>query len=355
MIERVLQAMQGVHKSGAQWKALCPSHADQQASLAIRVVDGGKVLLRCHADCATEDILAAAGLSMQDLFADALPPREDVPQFGGVERVKPKQVAAYPYRGADGALLYESVRYEPKTFRQRRPDGAGGWLWNLEGVARVPYRLPELLAAPVSTAVWVVEGEKNANALVTLGLVATCNVGGAGKWKDEYSEHLRGRMVVVLPDNDEPGRTHADAVARSLVGVAKALKVVALPGLPPKGDVVDWITEGGTKEQLVALAKATPPFVPLAEPPPPRERATHDLSLEDLLVGWMLTASPTERSRWFGRVIPDLVADADKRLVVAAILETHGVTAEVDPSRCWRRCGRSVRRWRARTRRCSRT
>lgn len=161
---------------------------------------------------------------------------------------------AYNYHDENGILLYQSVRYNPKDFRARRPNPEGGWIYNLEGTRRVPYRLHELLkSAP--RGVFVVEGEKDADALWNLGLVATTNVGGAGKWLPEYSEHLAGRDVVILPDNDEPGRRHAQQVFTSLKGVAKSVRTLALPGLPPKGDVSDWIAAGGTKDQLIAMAR----------------------------------------------------------------------------------------------------
>lgn len=169
-------------------------------------------------------------------------------------RGKPgKIVATYDYKDEAGQLRFQVVRYQPKDFRQRRPDGKGGWLWNLTGVQRVLYCLPELLAAAPSETVYVPEGEKDVERLRDLGLVATCNPHGAKKWSDEYSGWLRGRHVVVLPDNDSDGRRHAEHVARSLAGVAASVKVVELPGLPDKGDVTDWLATGGTREALEQL------------------------------------------------------------------------------------------------------
>jgi hypothetical protein len=119
----------------------------------------------------------------------------------------------YCYRDRNGELLSQLQRYDPKAFRQRRPDGNGGWVSNLDGVERVLYRLPELLAADPARRVYVVEGEKDADNLAALGFVTTTNPGGAGKWNASYSEVLCGRSVVILPDNDEAGRTHAEQVA----------------------------------------------------------------------------------------------------------------------------------------------
>jgi hypothetical protein len=183
-------------------------------------------------------------------------------------------VAEYDYRDEAGIMLYQVVRRVPKDFRQRRPDGKGGWIWNLQGVHRVLYRLPELLAAPIAEPVFIVEGEKDCDRLRGLGLVATTNSGGAGKWKGEYREALRGRRVVLLPDNDEPGQQHMAAVRQSLAGVAASVTVVELPDLPPKGDVSDWIDAGGTAHRLLEMA---------AQPIAPDKGGSVDVAtLEDL-------------------------------------------------------------------------
>ncbi len=153
------------------------------------------------------------------------------------------------------------MRYEPKAFRQRRPKPDGGWEWSVKGVRVVPYRLPELLAKPTSPVI-VVEGERDADNLAHISLLATCNAGGAGKWRSAHAGVLRGRRVVVIPDNDDAGRNHALLVARSLQGIAAWVRIVDLPGLPPKGDVSDWIEAGGTKEELKRLTTATPDWTP---------------------------------------------------------------------------------------------
>lgn len=163
-------------------------------------------------------------------------------------------VATYSYRdGASGELLYQKVRLEPKSFRQRRPVG-NGWAWRLDDVPRVLYRLPELIAADPEEPVFYVEGEKDADRLAALGLVAT-TAGGAADWRPEMARSLRGRDVVILPDNDAPGRKHAEQVARGLRGWALRVRVVSLPGLAEKGDASDWLDAGGTVEALHELAR----------------------------------------------------------------------------------------------------
>jgi len=241
----LLAQLKGVRKTGPdQWEALCSAHDDHRPSLSVRE-ENGRTLLRCHAGCTTEAVVAALGLTMSDLFPES-------------EKASQRQIVMkYPYKDEAGELLYEVVKTEPKGYYQQRPDGNGGWIRDLKGVRRVLYRLPELLAADPSATVFVVEGEKDADELARLGLVVTTNSGGAGKWRKEYSACLQGRSVVVIPDNDEPGRKHAGEVTASLLGVAASVKTVNLPGVPEKGDVSDWL-KSHAKEELVALGEAAP-------------------------------------------------------------------------------------------------
>jgi hypothetical protein len=241
----VLRALDphGVKKAGAGWLARCPAHEDRRPSLTIGQGEDGRVLLCCQAGCAIEDVVASLEIGMSDLFAE-----------GSQSSGKPQVVAEYNYRDEAQSLLYQVVRLEPKDFRQRRPSPTGGWDWKIGDVRKVLYRLPELASAQADETVFVVEGEKDADRLGRLGLVATTNAGGAGKWRREYSESLRGRHVAILPDNDEPGAAHATQVAKALEGIAAEVKVIKLAGLPPKGDVSDWLAAGGTAEKLIALA-----------------------------------------------------------------------------------------------------
>ena len=176
--------------------------------------------------------------------------------------VKPERNGAapqteYSYYDADGVLLYQAVRYykpDGKHFFQRRPDERGGWINNLSGVTRVLYRLPEVLqAVKDSRRIYIVEGEKDVEMLRMRGLIATTNVGGAGKWSAAYSEALRGADVIILPDNDRPGDEHASEVRRALRDIARSVKIVRLPDLPDKGDVSDWFAQGHTTAELEAL------------------------------------------------------------------------------------------------------
>jgi hypothetical protein len=183
-------------------------------------------------------------------------------------------VAVYRYCGGDGSELFQVVRFANKVFRPRRgdPDRPGAWRYDLHGVPRVLYRLPELRAAAPGEPVFVTEGEKDVDRLRAAGLVATCNPGGAGKWRDEYSPWLAGRDVVIIPDNDDAGRAHAAEVARAVAPFARSVRVVALPGLPGKGDASDYLAAGGSAAALRALAAAAPVYRPAgaSDASPPR-------------------------------------------------------------------------------------
>lgn len=254
------------------YMAQCPCHEDKEPSLAVSEGDDGRVLLKCFAGCDTEDIVKALGLSMADLF----PPKEK-----SLKQSKPQQSEArrayqsptYVYTDEQGKTLFGIIRTPRKDFFAVRPDGNGGWLYGLEGVEPVPYRLPEVIkAVSEGKTVFIVEGEKDADNLRKLGLVATTNHGGAKKWRDHYSDYLVGADVVIIPDDDEPGREHAERVAQSLVGKAKSIRILELPDLPPKGDVSDWLEAGGTKEEFLALAEAAPEYEPRQELPPLQEK-----------------------------------------------------------------------------------
>ncbi len=257
---RELAAALGGKKKGSAWFCRCPAHDDHSPSLEI-TEKAGRVLFTCRAGCDQAAVLAA--LRQRGLWGEA---------HAGTERAD-RIVATYSYRDETGALRYQVVRLtptakEPKRFRQRRPNGApDAFIWNVTGVMPLPYGLPALLADPEAT-VFIAEGEKDCDNLGERGLVATTNHGGAGKWRDEISRWLAGRDVVILPDNDKPGRDHAAEVARKLTGVAGSIRVLELPHLPPKGDVSDWLAAGGTADALEGLVRAAPLASAEAEPAP---------------------------------------------------------------------------------------
>ncbi len=250
----VISRTKGVKRSGKGWVALCPAHDDRNPSLSISEGAEGRTLLNCQAGCSFEAVCAAMGVDTRSLGPD-------VTDRSAI-KTRPRIIATYDYVDEQRNLLFQAVRFDPKGFRPRMPDGKGDWVWSLAAARRVLYRLPEILTAGSAVIVFAVEGEKDADKLAGLGLLATTNVGGAGKWRNEYNECLRGRHVVILPDNDKPGCESAEKVARSLYGIAASVRVLLLPKLPDKGDVSDWIGSGGTADLLVALAKDAPLWKP---------------------------------------------------------------------------------------------
>lgn len=245
--DEVLDRFEVTKRGMTDSMARCPHHADGSASLSI---SAGKeaTLVFCQAGCATADVLADVDLKFSDLKYEASRPKEQ----------GRRQVATYPYVDENGDLLYEVVRYEPKDFRQRKPDGKGGWEWKLNGTRRVLFELPDVLAAiEAGLPVYVVEGEKDVRAAQRAGQVATCNVGGAGKWNPAYTAFLRGAHVRIVADNDDAGRAHAAKVAAELADVAAEVKVLRSPH---HKDLADHLGAGLSLDDLEPLP---------ADPDPP--------------------------------------------------------------------------------------
>lgn len=238
-----------------QWEARCPAHDDNRASLHVAVGDKG-IVLDCKAGCKTHDVVWAVDCKMTDLFKDE--PKK--------KSIKARIEKVYQYHNADGSLAFEVVRLrDPKDFRQRK--NAEQEKWSMKGVTRVLYNLPEILKAQT---VVIAEGEKDADNLKEIGIIATCNAGGAAagesKWLASYNDSLAGKHVVIIPDLDKPddkgeraGTRHALHVAGQLKGKAASVKIVELP-IEEKQDVSDWLANGGTAEELRRIIKATPEY-----------------------------------------------------------------------------------------------
>jgi hypothetical protein len=247
----ILVRLKGVRKSGGGWAAYCPAHDDRKASLSISEDDAStKILVHCHAGCQPEEVCRALGIEIGDLFL-----KEDrtVARPGKVAR---KLVDQYDYVDEGGKLLSQVLRFDPKAFSQRRPDGQGNWISNLDGTRRVLYQLPEVIEAEQ---VLVVEGEKDVETARRFGIVATCSPGGAGKWRAEYAEALSGKKIIIIPDADEPGRRHAQQILASLSGKASCLKLLELPG---SKDLSEWVERGGSRDQLLGLIAQEPSWAP---------------------------------------------------------------------------------------------
>ncbi len=251
-LERILPKCNSVIKTKDGYMALCPAHPDHNQSLSISEGTDGRVLLHCHAGCSLDDIVKELGVSKRDLFSLS----DHVDKKSRIEDI-------YDYCNEEGILCYQVVRMFPKDFRMRKPDGRGGWIWSGPSEDEVvPYNLPSVQEAlKKDETIYVVEGEKDCNTLISIGLVATSNHGGARKWYDTHSKRLKDADVVIIPDQDISGKDHAQKVARSLLGTAKTVRVVDLPGLPPKGkDISDWFAHGHSKEELLSLVKSTANF-----------------------------------------------------------------------------------------------
>lgn len=227
--------------AGGEYQACCPAHKDMKPSLSVAFKDG-KILVDCKAGCKVEDIVTSLNLTMSDLFVE---------QKAVATKVIPKIVAEYDYKDEQGNVLYQVVRYQPKDFRQRHKNGNGEWVWDLKGVRRVLYHLPDLLLDPAST-VHVVEGEKDCDNLWNVGLIATTSPCGAGAWRDEYADYLKGHKVVIIPDKDAAGYAYARQAANALIDKAREIKVIILPGDNVK-DATDWLEAGGDVSLLTEL------------------------------------------------------------------------------------------------------
>jgi putative DNA primase/helicase len=157
------------------------------------------------------------------------------PQSVGRSRI----AKIYDYCDLSGNVIYQVVRLEPKSFFQQRPDGNGGYIKSIKGVTQVPYRSPDLTKKDY---VLIVEGEKDVDRLWSLGISATCNAMGAGKWPKELNPYFSGKKVFIIPDNDDAGRKHAELVAGNLKDTAASVRICRICSeMPEKSDISDWL------------------------------------------------------------------------------------------------------------------
>ena len=211
-----------IKRVGDELHFLCPRNDDHRPSLTI---NRRKDVWLCG-PCGASGNAWQLGAFLFGLDPGAKKAiREKLSQLGllASSASKGKIRAIYDYTDENGKLLFQVVRFEPKNFCQRQPDGKGDWIYHLQGVRRVPYKLPDLLRAEF---VLIVEGERDVETAMELGFASTCNPGGAGKWRPEYSEYFRGKKVAIIADADDAGRKHARLVARNLIAVADSVKVI---------------------------------------------------------------------------------------------------------------------------------
>jgi len=270
------------------FSGLCPSHDDKSPSLSI-TLENERILLYCHTGCTIDDICTSLGIEKYDLFSSndkTLTNKVPIPLklvkeqkrmkaninadskvvfFSSKHNKNVTQSVRYSYINADGKTAYYVIRSDPKDFRPMTPDGH----LSLEGVERLPYRLPELLqGVKESKPILLLEGEKDVDSAMDMGLIATTFVGGAGKWRDEYSEYFRGADVVLIPDNDFPGLKGMTEIATKLQGTASRIRLFELPGMGPLQekhgkDFSDWSElEGNVKSTLEEIISDLPEWLP---------------------------------------------------------------------------------------------
>lgn len=251
-IDRFLAKLKNVKKVKSGWSAQCPCHDDNRNSLCISEGADSRVLLYCHAGCHYENIVKSLGFEVSAMFAEdtQLKNKHHLPKMWKQQMV----IKTYDYTDEKGNLLYQVCRTIKKEFPVRRPDGKGGWVWGLGEISPVLYQLPLVVqTVQKGETLFVVEGEKDVDRLLSVGLAATTSPMGAGKWKPAYNTHLQGAHVVIIPDNDDPGKQHAQQIVDQLQGITASSKIIQLPNLQAKEDVSDWLDKYGTKEQLLEL------------------------------------------------------------------------------------------------------
>lgn len=267
-IEKVLSRLDGVKKQGTGFMSRCPAHDDRKASLSVSLgKDGETVVMKCFAGCDNRDIAKAAGFELRDLFPPKVTPLRSQP----TRQPKAPIVATYDYV-KDGQLRFQVVRRADKTFTQRRPDGHGGWIWNMQGVERCLYHHDDVVAS--DGPVYIVEGEKDADRLRSLGFNATTVAGGAkAAWLASYTETIvsTGQDVVILHDHDQSGRDCAADRAAALHAAGCTIKIPNLsdvwPEMPEHADISDWLDFGFTGDDLLDfVAVDTPVWSPEPEP-----------------------------------------------------------------------------------------
>ncbi len=255
-VDVMVKALDG-KRNGSTAMVRCPAHDDKIPSLSIKISETGKPLVHCFAGCQQHDVVAALkaiGLwkaAPATMYQDLKGRRKQAERVA--RRVDDWPVTAvYDYTDASGQVVYQIRRHElngDKTFRAWRPDGRGGFApRGPTDSEKVLYRYREVLEAPI---VFIAEGEKDCETLREHGFVATTNPFGANQpWLPQYTEALAGREVILIPDNDKPGREHMAKVARALFGKVARLRVLELGGVK---DVSEWFDRGYSEVGLINL------------------------------------------------------------------------------------------------------
>lgn len=230
--------------------AVCPFHDDHNPSLSVNDQTGLFNCFGCGTAGSIFDFYAIKhNLDTRSHFSQILD--EIAETFGitnGNRQERSSVIARYDYHDEFGCLQYQIERKEPKSFGIRRPDNNGGWIYNKKDTLIVPYHLPDIINA---TEVMIVEGEKDADRLTSLGFIATTSPFGAGKWPADFGKYFRDKHVVLFPDNDQAGFEHMRMVAENLKDHAASIKWIDLPDLPPKGDFSDFVANFSSNEEAI--------------------------------------------------------------------------------------------------------
>jgi 5S rRNA maturation endonuclease (ribonuclease M5) len=297
--EEFLLKLEGAHEYRDGWRAKCPAHnGNSNTSLSIKQADSGAILIHCFGGCRNEDIVASINLELKDLFSGNSHPlatrhteETPPPQKRPIEKV-------YNYVDESGKTKYQTVKFadglKPR-FLQRKAEN----IWNIQGVKRILYRLPEVMQA---SEVCICEGEKDADKLCSMGFTGSTNPMGAGTWDKSYAQTLQDKDVFIFADNDEAGKDHANTVARSIGEVANSVKMVEIPGLKPKQDVWDYIARFKNPERaaesIARLMESAPSWSPVLANPL-TVQPVDDLLEEDLPDNWQVVGFCSEEECGF--------------------------------------------------------
>jgi Protein of unknown function (DUF3987) len=336
-LEKVLDRLKDYTVRKDEYRARCPAHnGNSDDSLSIKESEDGRALLRCHANCEIEDILEALDLSTTDLFVkgnghSSPGAAKKARKATGSGNKKHKILTTdelpdgtyWEFTSPAGEVLYLQ-RHKREYYRKVGEDRWVTYRGVLDDIAQVLYRLPELIDGVRSgKTVYHLEGPKDVEtARGRLGVVATTS-GSTSSWRPEFRAHYTGADVVVISDNDAPGRKYADTVARDLLRVARSVKVVEPPGLDEGGDLTDWVDAGHTPEEFFALVEESPAYgpeeeVPWPEPVPLEIKLPSVQPLDELMVPEPLREWVLDTSRRMDNAPPDFAAAA--AIVVAGAL-----------------------------------
>jgi AAA domain len=249
----------GGEVSGREVLAPGPNHSPKDRSLSIKLDPAAPDGFVVHSFAGDDPLQCKDHVRSKLGITWAPKPKaatHSIPRMNGRVSPSPSKAADYVYELEDGSPYLRVRRTADKKFFQQHWNGSA-WENGAPCGPKIPYRLPQILQAEHDT-VLIVEGEKDADALAALGFVSTTNSGGAKKWSADLDRYFEGRDIYILPDNDEPGTRHAKQVSERLAPIARGIRVISLPGLPPKGDVSDWLASGGNAEQLAKLMAAAP-------------------------------------------------------------------------------------------------